>query len=548
MSDTAVADVLTAEVHQRQVTQVRQYVAQQVERAWLRLGDWDTEADVARFVAQAQELVAPAQTTVAELAAGYVSTAAGADPLVLEGTYTTAALRGTPVEEVYRRPFVQLWNAVANGKDLHDALDAARARAGALASDDVSLADRHAMREAMGKVDGITGYRRVLSGRNCVLCATAATKRYHVRDLLPIHTHCDCGIAPIFGDSDPGLVINKRLLDALEDGKGGPYWEQHGIVEVADDGTITVEVNGKPTKVRAAVHEHGELGPTLTDARHDFTGPSAVKPVSKTGPPPGATQAPLRVEPDLPTPTRAPTTPGYVLEEAEAMGARWRDTLTPGRLPSDTEQLERLFARDLERMYNLPDLDGYSVKIYECMIDPEENGVVWYARIMWDETGEQVGRMERSMMLAEPGFGGGHQVGHDLFKIDRSHRGQGLASQLNTTAEEFYRGMGVSDVTLEANIDVGGYAWARQGFDWAGGEDDMVSAVNYMTGRIVYEARDLPNASAIAAEVDAVRARVAAGEWVTPFELSRIGYTEGATTWPGKAGMLGSHWPGVKKL
>jgi hypothetical protein len=34
----------------------------------------------------------------------------------------------------------------------------------------------------------------------------------------------------------------------------------------------------------------------------------------------------------------------------------------------------------------------------------------------------------------------------------------------------------------------------------------------------------------------------------TPYELSRLGYEEGATSWAGKSLMLGSDWYAVKKL
>lgn len=58
-------------------------------------------------------------------------------------------------------------------------------------------------------------------------------------------------------------------------------------------------------------------------------------------------------------------------------------------------------------------------------------------------------------------------VYHAFMKIPRkSDQGGGFASAFNRHAEAHYRAAGVRKVTVTANLDVGGYAWAATGFDF----------------------------------------------------------------------------------
>ena len=101
---------------------------------------------------------------------------------------------------------------------------------------------------------------------------------------MPIHNHCDCGVAPIIGERDPGQVINRQLLNDLKSSGGSQSWKDRSI-SVDEDGVIrhrrieTVdgerrEVFGDPLNV--AVRQHGELGPVLTDRAQHFAGPGSV--------------------------------------------------------------------------------------------------------------------------------------------------------------------------------------------------------------------------------------------------------------------------------
>lgn len=98
---------------------------------------------------------------------------------------------------------------------------------------------------------GVRQYRRVIhpelsrSG-TCGLCAVAASNVYGTDDLLPMHDNCVCTVAPITADSDPGLDLNRRDLDAIYRKAGG-----------------TTSAAGLKS-VRITTVTHGELGPILT--------------------------------------------------------------------------------------------------------------------------------------------------------------------------------------------------------------------------------------------------------------------------------------------
>lgn len=83
---------------------------------------------------------------------------------------------------------------------------------------------------------------------------------------MPIHSHCDCGVAPIVGTDDPGRIVNRDLYRQLRENGGGQYWKQRGIA-IDDEGNI-LRPDGNPLAVKTS--NHGELGPVLTDAEHKF--------------------------------------------------------------------------------------------------------------------------------------------------------------------------------------------------------------------------------------------------------------------------------------
>lgn len=235
---------------------------------FLNLGSW-RDADAKRYVKLVDQGMRGLKRQASNLAIGYYREIARNEGETFTATsltaqqLTTEALRnGADAEEVYQRPFKDMWTALASGKTVTEAIDAGAFRARSLATTEIQLARRNAGFEARSKNDRIVGYVRTLTGReNCALCYVASTQRYNRGDLLPIHPGCDCGEQPIFGQKDPGLVIDEQLLEATHEA----IEERFGISERSGQGQIDYRM--------IQIQEHGELGPMLTVRGQHFTGP-----------------------------------------------------------------------------------------------------------------------------------------------------------------------------------------------------------------------------------------------------------------------------------
>lgn len=232
------------------------------------LGSW-RDADFRRFYPIALQLINGASLQGARLQTAFYQQMAEVQgerfiaPPVRATDYTTEALRnGAASEEVLRRPFVDLYTALDNGKTITDAINAGALRISSIASTEVQLARRNAGFSARGRNDRIVGFARTLTGaENCALCYVASTQRYTRGDLLPIHPGCDCGEMPIYGTQDPGQVIDELRLNATHEA----VEQRFGFF---DPGARQIDYR------QIAIREHGELGPMLTVADQNFTGPN----------------------------------------------------------------------------------------------------------------------------------------------------------------------------------------------------------------------------------------------------------------------------------
>jgi hypothetical protein len=193
--------------------------------------------------------------------------------------FETSVLRnGAAFEEVYQRPFAEMRTALAQGRSFDDALELGGRRASTLAQTEVQLSRRQASLFARNRNDNIVGYLRVLSGsENCALCFVASTQRYTRGELLPIHPGCDCGEMPIYGNSDPGQVIDEYNLEKA-------HQQVEARFGISDRGAREIDYR------QIIVSEHGEMGPLLSVRGQKFTGPNALNlvgsKVRKLDPPP----------------------------------------------------------------------------------------------------------------------------------------------------------------------------------------------------------------------------------------------------------------------
>ena len=173
------------------------------------------------------------------------------------------------------------------------------------------------------------------------------------------------------------------------------------------------------------------------------------------------------------------------------------------------------------------------------------------------------------------------EIHHDFLSLDPSVQGQGFADEFNQHAMTSYMENGVTHVSVNANIDVGGYTWAKQGFDWGTSPQPWDTVAGRLEGFSNYKpdedeypewdqptfqikSRDDVPASVRTEARNAAKALLKQGlreqgattvssrpdSVPTPQDIAQIGidhpYTgeNGRTTWAGKDILLGSNWYG----
>lgn len=77
-----------------------------------------------------------------------------------------------------------------------------------------------------------------------------------------------------------------------------------------------------------------------------------------------------------------------------------------------------------------------------------------------DEDNKYVGEIERSFYPKDK------VVDNAYFRLNEEARGSGFGTTFYKASEEAYKEMGYEEVAIHANISVGGYAWARMGYDF----------------------------------------------------------------------------------
>jgi len=121
-------------------------------------------------------------------------------------------------------------------------------------------------------------------------------------------------------------------------------------------------------------------------------------------------------------------------------------------------------------------------------------------------------------------------VEHELFELPKELQGKGISKQVLSSLYEQYKVAGVQRIELFANMDVGGYAWARYGF-CTKNRNEALSAIRFSALTHKQEER-------IVAIIDEHFNSSSA-----PFPMNKI-----ARLPYGKNALLGSYWEGVLDL
>lgn len=289
---------------------------------FLGLGSWH-KPDVERFLEEALPILRGGQEAIGAISDLNIADILSeqldqpVEPVGLDPDEVTDLRHDIDMDEVYTRPFVDLWTELADtglveagdivipedddsdsdvvladldedeserptgnrrldvpdvdtgSRRLDIAVHKGRIRLEELVESDLQLAYSHASRLAMERSEeraAIRYWRRVLRGESsCALCVLASTQRYRVEELNPIHPGCDCEVEPAAKD-DPSAREDKDAADRL-----------HAAVQEL---LGTSDRGGRAPDYRQimvqTIRIHGELGPLLVRPRDNFTSKSDV--------------------------------------------------------------------------------------------------------------------------------------------------------------------------------------------------------------------------------------------------------------------------------
>lgn len=237
---------------------LRASVVQQLFAVWFGMPAY-RDANVSDWLGVALPLVQAAEETSAVATTTYLNLQMelmgvnGSLEIPELALVTGDAIRnGAKPEDVYYRPFKDVWDALAKGYPFDTAVEIGANRLRQLIETDIQLAHTNTSRTLLSQRNDVVGFRRVPTGSfTCALCLVASTQRYHKLDLMPIHPGCDCRVAPIIGDHDPGQIADADFLEQI-----------HKAVE-RQFGLSARDARSIDYRKIPIVHTHGEYGPTL---------------------------------------------------------------------------------------------------------------------------------------------------------------------------------------------------------------------------------------------------------------------------------------------
>ena len=180
-------------------------------------------------------------------------------------------------------------------------------------------------------------------------------------------------------------------------------------------------------------------------------------------------------------------------------------------------------------------------------VEPTAGGRVQAAVKVYNADGQWVGQALRTIEPPKKP-GGKDRIYHNSFQLAERARQGGFSTRWLREMEDRYREQGIGEIALTTQ-DVGGYAWAKAGFDFSDRAEAKVAASslqrkvnmkswrNQMTQRQITDAQELIR-----------RAKTGGEDFPTPAEFAMLGWMPGLDTWVGKEAMLGTGWHGVKEL
>jgi GNAT superfamily N-acetyltransferase len=467
---------------------------------------------------------------------------------------------GRPLESLLFRPAGVALDLIDAGTAPPDALEAGRASVERIARTQIADAGRVAAGVEV-TTRPRTGWVRMLTPPSCERCLILAGRFYRWSDGFDRHPNDDCVSIPSAETraddvrTDPDAYL-KTLTPAEQDrllGKANAQaWRdgadlnqlvnaKRGMATTVDGVKVTTEgTTGRGFAGRRLRGEQRLVPESIYKMAADRE--DALRLLHQhgylVGNPARAGRLPRR---PAPQPTQAAASTATQRRAPTISGPRIGD-LVPDRdfVPADRQKVIAAAVRDrMNREYG-----DHGLRLDVSHVTPEAGKLSVGGNIL-DRDGNVAGEAWR-VFHRDPD--GTVWAQHDYLELKPNYQGQGFAKAFNDDLYDWYRQSGVQYVKTHANIDVGGYTWARQGFDFA----TKLSAEDVMY-RLRLQLKDV--------DVDSAEARAARGlldraarhpfgsdGYPSAYEVSQLGRVRGATTWLGKRAMLGSSWDGVRWL
>jgi len=205
------------------------------------------------------------------------------------------------------------------------------------------------------------------------------------------------------------------------------------------------------------------------------------------------------------------------LKQMSAQGIRFEDNIADRLKGSPFNRLDIVtLNREVQGI-----VSKYGVSDVKCKMIATSAGDVrlrWYSDKF---------NLERSFDTDSKGI---RSVDHEYFTLSEDLQGKGISKQIFRSLYKQYKAVGVQRMEVHANIDVGGYTWAKYGFCVAN-RNDALSAIQFY--RLTQKQEDR-----IVAIIDEHFKKSSA-----PFPMNKI-----ARLPYGKEALLGSDWEGVLDL
>lgn len=185
----------------------------------------------------------------------------GTDPWMVSAKPALGAYRDKAVQSPTVRPDTWPKPGDTTHELISSWLEAAYERLETTVETDITLASNDAATERFTK-NGTKAFRRVIHpeasmGGVCGLCIAAATRVYTKKDLLALHDHCHCTVAPILHGQDLGKILNTADLHKIYAAvTNTPKWKKD------HEGRYATEADFLKN-LRYKVVAHSELGRLL---------------------------------------------------------------------------------------------------------------------------------------------------------------------------------------------------------------------------------------------------------------------------------------------